>query len=80
MNIFKGLIALRAVNISEECLGFAGKAPLDIELKTKAGWSKHHNSRIFAYHIPAFKYKEIVADRLLELLQIWKQSFIKYLA
>lgn len=52
-NIFKGLIALRAVTVWEECLVFAGKAPLDIELKTKAGWPKHHNSGIFAYRIHA---------------------------
>lgn len=79
-NIFKGLISLRAVPVSEECLGFAGKAPLAIKFKTTAGWSKHQNSRIFTNHIHAYKYKEIVADRLFELLQIWKQSFIKYLA
>lgn len=35
-NIFKCLIALRALTVSEECLGFTGKAPLDTELKSKA--------------------------------------------
>lgn len=68
--IFKSLIALRTVTVSEECLGFTGKVPLDTELKSKAGWGKHHNSRIFSYHIHAYKYKEIVAYRPFELLKI----------
>lgn len=37
-NIFKSLIALRTVTVSEECLGFTGKVPLDTELKSKADW------------------------------------------
>lgn len=77
-NIFKGLVVLRADTISEECWGFTGIAPLNIELKSKSGWLKHHNSRIFSYQIHAYKYKEIVTCRLFELFQIENQSLIEY--
>lgn len=48
-NIFKGLVVFRVDIVFEECWGFIGIVFLNIELKSKSGWLKYYNLRIFLY-------------------------------